>query len=337
MQVALVYLGTLIGAGFASGRELWLFFASLGINGLKSMLCAGLLFSVLGFAVIIFAHKNHCFDFQKMLLSLYPKYFAFIVDKICFLFLLLSLSIMYSAFAHLWQDAFQIPLLWSYGILFLFLFLCLRNNEKGISWVNICLVPFMLLFMLFLAGAILIQHREGSFFMPIEQPTFFSVLWQAGLYVGYNFFSCFAVLIPFAKGNYYAAKWAGLGGVFLGGLGCVFVLSLQLVPESASYQMPFFYLASQISPIFAYIYTFVLTAAIITTAAGNAYALQKRLSALTSHNFAFLIPSLALPMVFWGDFTFLVGKIYPFFGYLGFGLIFSAVFLVFIRNKNRKR
>ena len=46
--VAMTYIGAVVGAGFASGQELWQFFARWGFSGWLGILLAGLLFALAG-------------------------------------------------------------------------------------------------------------------------------------------------------------------------------------------------------------------------------------------------------------------------------------------------
>ncbi|HZG73426.1 MAG TPA: hypothetical protein VEY51_17960, partial [Chondromyces sp.] len=47
-QVAAVYIGTIIGAGFATGKEIVEFFSQYGLYGLFGMLFGGYLFISMG-------------------------------------------------------------------------------------------------------------------------------------------------------------------------------------------------------------------------------------------------------------------------------------------------
>lgn len=53
--VALMYVGTIVGAGFASGREIWQFFGVFGSKGLVGVCIVGLLFIVLGIMTSLIA------------------------------------------------------------------------------------------------------------------------------------------------------------------------------------------------------------------------------------------------------------------------------------------
>ena len=60
-NVAALYVGTLMGAGFASGREGWQFFGVFGSKGYAGLAISGFLFVVVGMMVSYIARKkkNH--------------------------------------------------------------------------------------------------------------------------------------------------------------------------------------------------------------------------------------------------------------------------------------
>ncbi len=53
IKIASIYVGTVIGAGFASGREIIDFFGVYGIKGIWGIVIAGLLFSLVGSLLLI--------------------------------------------------------------------------------------------------------------------------------------------------------------------------------------------------------------------------------------------------------------------------------------------
>ena len=57
-QVCFCYLGALIGAGFASGKEIQLFFGRFSAAAYPSLLFAGLLFAFLAYAAIEISRKH---------------------------------------------------------------------------------------------------------------------------------------------------------------------------------------------------------------------------------------------------------------------------------------
>ncbi|NLY67966.1 MAG: hypothetical protein GX069_10455, partial [Tissierellia bacterium] len=57
IKIASVYIGTVIGAGFASGREILEFFGVYGIKGIFGIIVSGLLFSILGSLFLLKIYK----------------------------------------------------------------------------------------------------------------------------------------------------------------------------------------------------------------------------------------------------------------------------------------
>ena len=70
LNIALVYVGTIMGAGFASGREIWQFFGVFGNKGYIGVGFVGILFIIIGIGVhrIIY---NYIFYFSFKINSPY--------------------------------------------------------------------------------------------------------------------------------------------------------------------------------------------------------------------------------------------------------------------------
>ena len=47
-EIAMIYVGSIIGAGFASGREIWQYFGVFGKTGIVGLFIAGCLFVIFG-------------------------------------------------------------------------------------------------------------------------------------------------------------------------------------------------------------------------------------------------------------------------------------------------
>lgn len=57
--VATMYIGVIMGAGFASGRECWQFFGIFGYNGYKGILITGIGFLVVSVMISYIAISTH--------------------------------------------------------------------------------------------------------------------------------------------------------------------------------------------------------------------------------------------------------------------------------------
>ena len=67
LKVVFVIIGTLIGAGFASGQEIYTFFFSHGINGMIGIIVSG---SIIGFTIyktFKILEKNNIKNYKEFL------------------------------------------------------------------------------------------------------------------------------------------------------------------------------------------------------------------------------------------------------------------------------
>ena len=67
-NIAALYVGSIMGAGFASGREAWQFFGVFGLQGYLGIAAAGLLFMAMGMMVAYIARAMRTDDMGKIVL-----------------------------------------------------------------------------------------------------------------------------------------------------------------------------------------------------------------------------------------------------------------------------
>ena len=73
-NVALMYVGAIMGAGFASGRELWQFMGLFGAKGIIGTVFVAICFVVLGFMTSYIARTKNTNDFAIIITPPgYPK------------------------------------------------------------------------------------------------------------------------------------------------------------------------------------------------------------------------------------------------------------------------
>ena len=74
IKVVFVIIGTFIGAGFASGQEIYLFFFSYGINGLLGILISSILIGYVISKTLIVIKQNNVQNYKEFLeLIIYKK------------------------------------------------------------------------------------------------------------------------------------------------------------------------------------------------------------------------------------------------------------------------
>ena len=67
LNVALMFVGAIMGAGFASGREIWQFFGVFGEKGQIGVLLVGVLFIMLGTMTAYIARKLNTSDMGRII------------------------------------------------------------------------------------------------------------------------------------------------------------------------------------------------------------------------------------------------------------------------------
>ena len=67
LRVVFVIIGTLIGAGFASGQEVYLFFYSYGIKGIVGIFISSILMGIIIYKTLILVKENDINNYKDLL------------------------------------------------------------------------------------------------------------------------------------------------------------------------------------------------------------------------------------------------------------------------------
>ena len=266
LTIALIYCGTVFGAGFASGQEICKFFSRWGFGGVFCAVLTGALFSVFGYIVCFFAKKFQFENANAYFSYLFPKRLAKTVSFICTSFLVVTFSIMISGCATLLYEQFSLrPAIGAAGSILL-CYVILKNRVNGLATLNAILTPMM--FFGVTALSLMCLSGEHAYKPLTNENT--QALFSGALYLSYNMVSAVAVLVPCALVAK-TPKRAGLGGV-LGGIliGVPLVLLsalLVICPETQADALPFFALIAIRFPAFRFFCAVILFSAMLTTAA----------------------------------------------------------------------
>lgn len=340
-QVSAAYVGTLIGAGFASGQELMQFFVRFGIKGIWGAVVTGFFFSLLG-GMTIYLTNHYGFRTYKDLLDLTlgPK-IAALIDGLIMIFLFLGLSVMLSGSGALFKEHLGQPALVGVMVTEVLVLLALLARDEGVLWFNSILTPMLVAILGLVAVASIISTPaagHGEVFDPFAGSLVANNwLFSSMLYISYNMIGAVVVLVALTADK---KNCSFMGGAIGGGfllllcLGTVTAL-LQAGSGALSYQIPMLYLAYQVNPLVFYLYGAVLWGAMITTAVADAYGLCRRLQ------FAWKVPYFVVMIIVaicvipfsMYDFAQLVSKVYPLFGYLSLIIILVLMGQTFLLAK----
>ena len=327
LQVGSVYIGTVVGAGFASGREILQFFGYFGLWGIAGLALATFLFFVLGMKVMLTASRTGSGSYRQLIDTIGGRLLGPPINFVITLFLFGILAAMVAGTGAVFEQEFGLPassgLAVMAGLAGLTVIAGLGRVIDAISVV----VPFLIMAVL---GVGLFQLCTGPVNLSWSAPESAALPgWHFSglLYVSYNLTLSVPLLAPMGT---LAAPQTLKKGALVGALGLglsALLILLALIagaPETAGYEIPMLAVAGRISPAARLIYALVLVAEVYTTAIGSLYGFVSRLAPVNNFHFKALTILTATGAFFAGHMGFskIVATVYPAMGVAG--LIFLA-------------
>lgn len=313
--VTALCLCTLIGAGFATGRELMTYFVGFGIYGFLGIAVVSVLFAIAIYLVL----ENSCKSIGELTKSRLPKPLAFAADKIVFVFLIVLYSAMLAAAGEVFSLIFSIDK----NICTIFAaLLCLVVTAIGTSALTelskILLIP-MAIIIFVISGTV----TGSNIAFPPENIFNFKAVLSPVIYLSYNMITAAALIVTLPKtGN---SKTIALQtGLFIFIL--MTVLSLPLYTHYSSiYNEPLPLMAVLKEGSIKYFYILFLLFAIFTTAVSSGYSAVSYIKDKTgSLSAACIITALAYILSLIG-FADIVDKVYFIFGIAGVTILFALI------------
>lgn len=348
LKVVFVIIGTIIGAGFASGQEIWLFFNQYGNWGAIGILVSCSLSGLIIYRVFHMAEKTKVASYEELLKRISThKVFNQAISVIISVFLLTSFYIMVAGMSALFHQEFGFPI-WVCSIFMsISCYLVLQKDMKGIMAVNSILIPALILFILYLG----IQNLDFTVSYlgtkTIEPTNAWQWMISSILYASYNSIMLVPMLVelkPYITSKTKAKQVGIICAVVLSLLG-ISLFSLLLRGNEAVYrlELPMIEIVKDFGKAYSYLYIGVVVTAIFTTAISAGYGFLK--SQVSKKQFSkgdvrnrekqyyqkvLLAICLSAPLVANIGFSNLVSKLYPMFGILG---LVQIVFLYFSKTK----
>ncbi|MDD4571086.1 MAG: hypothetical protein PHN47_01150 [Clostridia bacterium] len=332
-MLALIFISNLIGAGFASGQELLIFFVAYGYKGFFGVLTAGLLFTVFGAGIVVLAQKNCWRNHLDLANALCPYPLNKIFDLLISAFLLALTGVMLAASGALAKQ--ELGVTEGYGIAFLglVLWLSLLGGGKGLLKLPKYLIPPLIFVIIWVS----LYSICNFTYVPSQPSPYGHWLLAAAIYASYNLLGGLSTMIAVSNlgGNGKGGLWGGIITTFL-----AFFMVWALMAASPALQncsLPMLCLAAQGGKLLFGFYTAILAIAIFTTALTAVYSLNCRLNRLKMPSALknALILTAALPVSI-GNFPNIVSRTYGFFGIIGLIILTLLSFkLLFIYVKQR--
>lgn len=348
LKVICTLIGTFIGAGFASGKEIYIFFFKYQVYGILGIIVSAIFIGYIIYKVLNISKKNNIYNYNEFLNYLIKnKLIKIILINIIDVFLIISFCIMVSGFSAFIYQEFNINII----IGFIFMLMCsycaFKRKATGIIKINNILIP-IIIFIIFFIVIKKVNLYELNFINGLNGEVFninnfinnckienFKFLIFSILYANYNLLTIIPIVVTMSNvtKNKKEIKYISIICSII-----IFILSMSIFAilsqsnfNVSNLEMPVVFIVGRYGIFYKYIYCLVVGIAIFTTAISVGYGyLQNYENNKEKYNkkiiLLILCSIIAIPI----GFSKLIELLYPIFG--GIGLVQS----LYVIKKKRK-
>ena len=348
LKVICTLIGTFIGAGFASGKEIYLFFFKYQVYGILGIIVSAIFIGYIIYKVLNISKRNNICNYNEFLNYLIKnKLIKIILINIIDVFLIISFCIMVSGFSAFIYQEFNINII----IGFIFMLICsycaFKRKATGIIKINNILIP-IIIFIIFFIVIKKVNLYELNFIDGLNGEVFninnfinnckienFKFLIFSILYANYNLLTILPIVVTMSNvtKNKKEIKYISIICSII-----IFILSMSIFAilsqsnfNVGNLEMPVVFIVGRYGIFYKYIYCLVVGIAIFTTAISVGYGyLQNYENNKEKYNkkiiLLILCSIIAIPI----GFSKLIELLYPIFG--GIGLVQS----LYVIKKKRK-
>lgn len=164
LKVVFVIIGTIIGAGFASGQEVYAFFFSFGKKGVFGIVVSSIIMGITIYKTLKIVQKNNIRNYKKFLDYLIKnEKVKEITNIVINIFILASFYIMIAGFGAYLEQEFNLNSLIGSGILAILCIIIFKTNVKGFVKVNEILIPILIFIIFFMRNFKYKKYRFQKF------------------------------------------------------------------------------------------------------------------------------------------------------------------------------
>jgi uncharacterized membrane protein YkvI len=217
LKVAATYIGTVVGAGFATGQEVLQFFTRFGVMGLAGLMLTTVMFVLFGYITMDLGRQLNARSHREIIHHSGGKYLGPVFDGIITFFLFGALTAMIAGTGALFTEQFGFPgLVGNLAMGVLTALTVLRGINGVINSISF-IVPFLLVAVIGTSVFSIASSPPDIYAQVGESSLITNWFLAAVLYVSYNMILSIAVLGPLGVKS--RDKKALRNGAVLGGLG----------------------------------------------------------------------------------------------------------------------
>lgn len=164
LKVVFVIIGTLIGAGFASGQEVNTFFFSFGVKGLMGIILSSFIIGIIIYKTFKIIYKNNINNYKEFLNCLLKnEKINNITNSIINIFILVSFYVMIAGFGAYLQQELNLNSIIGSSILAILCLILFKTNVNGLVKVNEVLIPILIIIVILIRNCKCTKYRFCKF------------------------------------------------------------------------------------------------------------------------------------------------------------------------------
>ena len=316
IKCVFIIIGTIVGAGFASGQEIATFFNRFESGKLGIML-ACIFFGIIIAFILETVAKNK--DFDKLIWN------KRIIKYMQVSFLAISFCIMIAGIGAFFKEQMGINEWLGALVGCIICFIVFSFKYKGLELANVLLVPIIIIGMIMIGCA---EYNVETIGETNSMPQNFftnSYFVSCLLYVGYNSLILIPVLITFkyynlSKIHNYVIAFLSFTILIFISVNLFDVINIYY-PQILAFEIPTLKLASLNGEMSGILYGIVILFSIFTTAISSGFSfLETNKSKYMKNNILLCISAFIVSNI---GFSKLIETLFPIFGYIG--LIYIAI------------
>lgn len=337
LKVSFVIIGTIIGAGFASGQEIYTFFNVYGLKGLLGIFISCMLIGIVIYKTLRISMNLKREEYEAFLKSIIPeklrdnKILIFTINNIINIFLLISFFIMVSGFASYFFQEFQASKIYGGIIIAILSLITFFKDINGIVKINTYLIPILILLVILLGAK---QTNCGKLCFNNFQESNVRWILSSILYASYNSITLIPMLVSMKKmikSKKQINQIVTIVTTVMTVLSVIIYFLIQVfIKDLEGIEIPIVYIAGLLGNVYKYLYGFVILVAIFTTAISAGYSfLVNCTKGKKQYTYWAIIMCITSILVSKLSFSGLINFLYPIFGYLG---IIQIIFILNLKK-----
>lgn len=344
-QIAAVFIGTIVGAGLASGKETSQFFTSYGYKSYIGIIACGIFYILICSLISKISAAHNLNSYSDLMYTVSPNFFSKITGTLITLYLISSSSIILAGSGALLNQFFGIPKIVGTLIMAAVALITLLRDTSGLIEINSVIVPSLLIVIFSIFTLYLLLDSKSMTLANIKlipplKPN--GLTWSTIIYIGFNITCCSGVIVPLSTKikDHKSMKY----GIMLGAIGltllCIMINSMLIVnqPHIFKCEIPLLYAADRFGKLIQAILLVIIWCEMFSTEVSDVYSISRSLDTALHINYKkaiFLVILIDLPISQIG-FSNLISTLYPIFGLLSLVFIVQCIYYYFKHKKELK-